>query len=69
MGVFIVVGLGLGLLGSLLGGAQAMQVVLYPIVLFMASMFHTSLWFTFRDSFRFDDMLPAAEAPPADEQT
>jgi hypothetical protein len=67
--VFIVVGVALGALGSLLGGPQAMQVVLYPIVLFMASMFHTSLWFTFRDSFRFDDVLPAAEAPTADEQT
>lgn len=68
VGVFIVVGLGLGLLGSLLGGAQAMQVVLYPIVLFMASMFHTSLWFTFRDSFRFEGAdgadQPASAADP-----
>jgi hypothetical protein len=66
--VFIVVGLTLGAIGSLLGGPETMQVVLYPIVLFMASMFHTSLWFTFRDSFHFDQAQPAVEAPPADDQ-
>lgn len=54
-GVFIITGLLLGLLGSIVGGPQVMQIVVYPIVLFMASMFHTSLWFTFRDSFRFDE--------------
>jgi hypothetical protein len=32
-----------------------MQVVLYPLVLLMAAMFHTSLWFTFRDSFLEED--------------
>jgi len=53
-GVFIITGLLLGVLGSLAGGSQVMQIVVYPIVLFMASMFHTSLWFTFRDSFRFE---------------
>ncbi|MBL0944454.1 MAG: hypothetical protein IBJ04_09035 [Hydrogenophaga sp.] len=55
MGVFMAFGLALGLISSLLGGAAAFQVVLYPLVLLMAAMFHTSLWFSFRDSFRFDD--------------
>jgi hypothetical protein len=64
-GVFIVTGLLLGVLGSLVGGPQVMQVVVYPIVLFMASMFHTSLWFTFRDSFRFDDAADAPGEPSA----
>ncbi len=59
--VFMLTGLFLGILGSIVGGPGVMQIVVYPIVLFMASMFHTSLWFTFRDSFRFDDE-PAPEA-------
>ena len=53
--VFMLTGLFLGLLGSIVGGSEVMQIVVYPIVLFMASMFHTSLWFTFSDSFRFDE--------------
>lgn len=68
--VFMITGLILGLLGTLLGGAQALQIVVYPIVLFMASMFHTSLWFTFRDSFDFDEAGsspgPAPSTPQGD---
>lgn len=51
VGVFMLVGLVMALLGALLGGAEALNVVLYPAVLFMASMFHTSIYFTFIDSF------------------
>ncbi|MDM7943856.1 MAG: BPSS1780 family membrane protein [Hydrogenophaga sp.] len=51
IGVFMLVGLFMSLLAALLGGAQALNVVLYPAVLFMASMFHTSIYFTFVDSF------------------
>ena len=58
--VFAAVGLLLSLLAGLLGSAAALQVVLYPLVLLMAAMFHTSIWFTFRDSF-----LDEAAAPPA----
>jgi hypothetical protein len=61
-GVFMLTGLALSLIGSLFGGPQVLSVVVYPMVLIMASMFHTSLWFTFRDSFRFDN---SAELPPA----
>jgi hypothetical protein len=61
MAVFMVGGLVLGLLSALVGGMAAFQVVLYPLVLLMAAMFHTSLWYSFRDSFRFDD--EAVEAP------
>jgi hypothetical protein len=59
MAVFAAVGLLLSLLAGLLGSAEAVQVVLYPLVLLMAAMFHTSIWFTFRDSF-----LDAAENTP-----
>ncbi len=56
--VFAAVGLVLSLLASLLGSATAMQVVLYPLVLLMAAMFHTSIWFTFRDSFLDEEASP-----------
>lgn len=58
MVVFATVGLLLSLLAGLLGSAEALQVVLYPLVLLMAAMFHTSIWFTFRDSF-LDEATPA----------
>lgn len=54
MGVMILLGFVLSLLAGVLGTA-ALQMVLYPLVLLMASMFHTSIWFTFRDSFIGDE--------------
>ena len=51
VGVFMLVGLVMSLLGVVLGGAEAINLVLYPMVLFMASMFQTSIYFTFVDSF------------------
>lgn len=60
-GVFVL----LGLLGAVLGSAQALQMVVYPTVLFVMSMFHTSLWFTVRDSFEFDEPVDRPTAPDA----
>lgn len=54
VGVFSAAGMVLSLLAGLLG-AGAVQLVLYPMVLLLASMFHSSIWFTFRDSFIGDD--------------
>ncbi|MDZ4186520.1 MAG: BPSS1780 family membrane protein [Hydrogenophaga sp.] len=51
LGVFLLMGLMMSLLGAMLGGASALGLIMYPMVLFMASMFHTSIYFTFRDSF------------------
>ncbi|MDP2016759.1 BPSS1780 family membrane protein [Hydrogenophaga sp.] len=51
VGVFMLVGLLMSLLGAFLGGVEALSIVLYPAVLFMASMFHASIYFTFVDSF------------------
>ena len=59
LGVFLLLGLFMSLLGALLGGAQALNLVLYPAVLLMASMFHTSIYFTFVDSFE----LPERPTP------
>lgn len=53
--VFVVFSLGLSLVAALLGGSQVAGLIVYPAVLFMASMFFTSIWFTFRDSFDADD--------------
>ena len=58
VGVFMLVGLFMSLLGALLGGVEALNLVLYPMVLLMASMFHTSIWFSFRDSFVTEDGTP-----------
>ena len=53
-------GLVMNLLAVLIGGAQMLSVVIYPTVLLLASMFHTSIWFTFRDSFVTEDASPPA---------
>lgn len=44
----------LSLMAALLGPAL-LGVVLYPMVLLMASLFHASVYFTYRDSFQTDD--------------
>ncbi len=58
LGVFLLGSLLLSLLGALLGGAQALSFILYPAVLLMASMFHTSIYFSYRDSFSTDGAVP-----------
>jgi hypothetical protein len=58
LGVFLLGGLLMSLLGALLGGAQALGLLLYPVVLLMASMFHTSIFFSYRDSFSDDAVKP-----------
>lgn len=64
MGVFTLAGMAVTVLASLLGGPEAMGVMLLPLALFMASMFFTSIYFTFRDSFATDAPLPGG-APDA----
>jgi len=63
VGVFLLGGLVISFVATLLGGAQAMGMMLYPAVLLLAAMFHTSVYFTFRDSF------DTADQPPAQPQT
>jgi hypothetical protein len=64
VGVFLIGGLIMSLLGAMLGGAQALSLILYPAVLLMAAMFHTSIYFSFRDSFSTGD---PADPPPDDD--
>lgn len=66
VGVFMLVGLVMSLLGALLGGAGALNLIMYPAVLFMASMFHTSIYFTFRDSFASGDSPDLSGSTPED---
>ena len=55
VGVFLLGGLAITLLSSVLGGAAIFTAMLMPTALLMASMFFTSIYFTFRDSFVTDD--------------
>jgi hypothetical protein len=55
VGVMFVFVLIMGLLATPLGGSQGLNLVIYPAGLFIASMFHTSIFFTVRDSFVTDD--------------
>ena len=66
VGVFLLGGMALSLLGAMLGGAQAMQLILYPAVLLMAAMFHTSLYFGFRDSFSTGESAALPTTPGGD---
>ena len=58
--VFLLVGLTLGVLASVIGSPQVLSVLAYPLVLIMAAMFHSSVWFTVRDSFQDADEAPAS---------
>jgi hypothetical protein len=64
-GVIMLSSLVLSVVGALLGGAQALGVMLYPAVLLMASMFQTSVFFTYRDSFS-DAVPPLSTSPSGD---
>jgi len=64
--VFMLVGLLMSLLATVLGGTQALNLILYPMVLFMASMFHTSIYFTVRDSFTAEGGPSSTDPTPGD---
>ena len=49
--VFVVVGTSIALLASLTGSEELVAAVLFPTAMLMASMFFTSIYFTFADCF------------------
>ena len=49
--VFMITGLVFTLLAALFGSPEIISVAMMPVALLMASMFFTSIYFTFRDSF------------------
>lgn len=65
--VFLGVGTVFGLLGGLLGGPDMARAVMMPTALLMASMFSTSIYFTFLDSFA--GTPPDTEQQPREETT
>lgn len=66
MAVFLLVGFLVSTIGMMLGGAAVARSIMMPTVLLLVAMFSTSLYFTFRDSFRADD---GGEELPAPEQS
>ena len=51
MAVIMMSGVVMNLLAALFGGAALLNLVLFPMALLLTAMFHTSIWFTVRDSF------------------
>ena len=49
--VFSLLGVLMSVFRMLLGGSEASSAIMYPAVLLVVSMFFTSIWFSFRDSF------------------
>lgn len=64
IGLFLLVGLAVALVATLLGSPEFAAVSMFPAVLVMVAMFFTSLYFTFKDSFIGEE--PAA-SPQIDE--
>ncbi|MCU0932045.1 MAG: hypothetical protein MUE43_09635 [Serpentinimonas sp.] len=64
-GVFFLAALGMVLLGTLLGGPQAIGIVIFPLAMLLSAMFFSSLYFTFRDSFLLDDGSHLDRSPSA----
>lgn len=63
--LFLGIGTLLGVVGGLIGGPAAAQAVMLPAALVLASMFSSSVYFTFRDSFLPEDGEVSAETMPA----
>ena len=57
--VFMITGLVFTLAAALLGSPEIISVAMMPVALLMASMFFTSIYFTFRDSFVATDIEAA----------
>lgn len=64
--VFFGCGLVISVVAGLMGNAQVVQVLIVPTVLLLATMFFTSFYFSFRDTFSADDADSSPEGgPPA----
>ena len=67
LALFLVVGFVMSTVGVLLGGTAVARSIMMPTVLLLVAMFTTSLYFTFRDSFRADGEEERPAAPPEGE--
>jgi MFS family permease len=69
LALFLVVGFFVSTVGMMLGGLAVARSIMMPTVLLLVAMFSTSLYFTFRDSFRADgDAQEAAVAPGGEDK-
>ena len=65
--LFLGVAFVISTIGLMLGGTTVAKSVMFPTVLLLVAMFTTSLYFTFRDSFRADgEEQPAPPTPEGD---
>lgn len=64
--LFLVAGSVFGVLGAAVGGASGVQAMVLPLALVLASMFSSSIYFTFRDCFQADADEAASEANPTE---
>lgn len=64
--VFLAIGFFVSSIGLMLGGLAVARSIMLPTVLVLVAMFSSSLYFTFRDSFRADGDGDAAPAPGGD---
>lgn len=62
--LFLAAGSVFGVVGAAVGGTGGVQAIVLPLALVLASMFSSSIYFTFRDCFRADADEPATEATP-----
>jgi hypothetical protein len=62
--VFLIVGFLFSTLGRLIGGDGAARSIMMPTVLLLVTMFSTSLYFTFRDSFQAEPGSPPPTPAP-----
>lgn len=69
LAVFLAIGFVISTVGMMLGGVAVARSVMLPTVLLLVAMFSTSLYFTFRDSFRADDEELQSPLPPGGEST
>jgi MFS family permease len=67
LAVFLAIGFFVSTIGMMLGGLAVARSIMMPTVLILVAMFSTSLYFTFRDSFRADDDAQDAAATPGGE--
>lgn len=61
--VFVAIGFLVSSVGLMFGGLAVARSIMMPTVLVLVAMFSTSLYFTFRDSFRADDAAGEAGLP------
>jgi hypothetical protein len=67
--LFLSVGFVFSTIGLMLGGPTVAKSIMMPTVLLLVAMFTTSLYFTFRDSFRADGEGEPVPTVPAEEGT